>query len=42
MSEHWKNIIFSRYDAKTITAEKVSSYVPKLITQLECDEILGV
>ena len=42
MSEHWKNIIYSRYDAKTITAEKVQSYVPKLITQLECDEILGV
>lgn len=42
MSEHWKNIIYSRYDAKTITAEKVQSYVPKLITPDECDEILGV
>jgi len=42
MSEHWKNIIQSRYDAGTITAEKVQSYVPKLITQAECNEILGV
>jgi len=40
MSEHWKNIIKSRYDAGTIDAAKVQSYVPKLITQDECDEIL--
>jgi len=42
MSEHWKNIIQSRYDAGAIDEAKVQSYVPKLITQLECDEILGV
>ena len=42
MSEHWKNIIQSRYDAGTITAEKVQSYVPKLITQDKCDYILGI
>ena len=42
MSEHWKNIIKSRYDAGVIDAVKVQSYVPKLITQAECDEILGV
>lgn len=41
MSEHWKNIIFSRYDADAIDAAKVQSYVPKLITQAECDWILG-
>ena len=42
MSEHWKNIIKSRYDAGVIDEVKVQSYVPKLITQTECDEILGV
>jgi len=42
MSEHWKNIIQSRYTAGTIDAAKVESYVPKLITQAEADEILGV
>ena len=42
MSEHWKNIIQSRYNAGAITAEKVQLYVPKLITQAEADEILGV
>jgi len=41
MSEHWKNIIKSRYDAGAIDVEKVRSYVPKLITQDECDWILG-
>ena len=41
MSEHWKNIIQSRYDAGNKTAEEVQAYVPKLITQAECDEILG-
>ena len=41
MSEHWKNIIFSRYDAGAIDEVKVQSYVPKLITQDECDYILG-
>ncbi len=42
MSEHWKNIIKSRYDAGAIDETKVQSYVPKLITQAECNEILGV
>ena len=42
MSEHWKNIIQRRYDAGTIDAAKVQSYVPKLITQDEADFILGV
>jgi len=41
MSEHWKNIIFSRYDTGAIDEVKVQSYVPKLIAQAECDEILG-
>ena len=41
MSEHWKNIIKSQYDAGNKTAEEVQSYVPKLITQDECDYILG-
>ena len=42
MSEHWKNIIKSRYDANSIDAAKVQTYVPKLISQDEADEILGV
>ena len=42
MSEHWKNIIYSRYDAGAIDEAKVQSYVPKLITQDECDYILGI
>ena len=42
MSDHWKNIIKSRYDAGAIDEAKVQSYVPKLITQAECNEILGV
>ena len=42
MSEHWKNIIKSRYTDGVIDAAKVQSYVPKLITQDECDWILGV
>lgn len=42
MSEHWKNIIKSRYDAGAIDEAKVQAYVPKLITQAECNEILGV
>ena len=42
MSEHWKNIIQSRYDAGAIDDVKVQSYVPKLITQEEADEILPV
>ena len=42
MTEYWKTIIQSRYDAQAITAEKVQSYVPKLITQDECNYILGV
>lgn len=41
MSEYWKNIIQSRYNDGAITVEKVQSYVPKLITQTECDDILG-
>ena len=41
MSEHWKNIIQSRYTAGTIDDVKVQSYVPKLITQIECDEIIN-
>lgn len=41
MSAYWQTIIKSRYLAGTITAEKVQSYVPKLITQDECNEILG-
>ena len=42
MSGHWKNIIKSRYDAGAIDAAKVQSYVPKLITQAECNWILGI
>lgn len=42
MTAYWKRIIKSQYDAGNKTAEKVQSYVPKLITQLECNEILGV
>jgi len=41
MSEHWMTIIKSRYDAGAITALKVQSYVPKLITQLEADTIIN-
>ena len=42
MSEHWKNIIKSRYDAGAIDEAKVQAYVPRLITQSEADEILDV
>jgi len=41
MTVYWATIIKSRYMAGAITAEKVSSYVPKLITQAEADEILN-
>ena len=41
MTAYWATIIKSRYLAGVIDAEKVQSYVPKLITQSECDEILG-
>lgn len=41
MSEFWATIAKSRYLAQTITAEKVQSYVSKLISQDECDDILG-
>jgi len=41
MSEYWAGIIKSRYDDGAITAAKVQTYVPKLITQEEADEILG-
>lgn len=40
MSDHWKTIIQSRYVEESIDAEKVRGYVPLLITQTECDEIL--
>jgi hypothetical protein len=40
MSEHWYTIIKSRYLDGGITPEMVAKYVPKLITQEECDEIL--
>jgi len=42
MTAYWKRIIKSQYDAGNKTAEDVQSYVPKLITQEECNEILGV
>jgi hypothetical protein len=42
MSEYWATIVKSRYDAGAIDATKVQSYVPKLITQAECNAILGV
>ena len=42
MSAYWATIIKSRYMAGAITSDKVLSYVPKLITQSEADEILGV
>lgn len=41
MTAYWKRIIKSQYDAGAIDAAKVQSYVPKLITQDECDWILG-
>lgn len=41
MSAYWATIIMSRYGAGTITAERVQSYVPKLITQAEADEIIS-
>ena len=42
MTAYWKRIIKSQYDAGNKTAEAVQAYVPKLITQAECDEILGI
>ena len=42
MTAYWKRIIKSQYDAGNKTAEEVQLYVPKLITQEECNEILGV
>ena len=42
MSEHWKTIIKSLYMDGIIDSNKVASYVPKLITLEERDEILGV
>lgn len=42
MTAYWATIIKSRYNAGAIDADKVESYVPKLITQVECDAILGV
>jgi len=41
MSEFWATIVKSRYDAQTIDATKVQSYVPKIITQIECDAIVS-
>ena len=41
MTAYWATIIKSRYDAGAKTAEEVQEYVPKLITQVECDYILG-
>jgi len=42
MTAYWKRIIKSQYDAGNKTAEEVQAYVPRLITQAECNEILGV
>ncbi len=42
MTAYWKRIIKSQYDAGNKTAEEVQAYVPRLITQEECNEILGV
>jgi len=42
MTAYWKRIIKSQYDAGNKTAEEVLAYVPRLITQAEADEILGV
>lgn len=41
MTAYWATIIKSRYMAGTIDADKVQSYVPKLITQTEADDILA-
>lgn len=41
MSNHWFTIIKSRYLDKIITESNVKGYVPVLITQEECNEILG-
>jgi len=42
MSIYWKRIIQSQYEAGNKTADEIRAYVPKLITQAECDEILGI
>ena len=42
MTAYWKRIIKSQYDLGNKTSDEVRAFVPKLITQVECDEILSI
>ncbi|HWQ65151.1 MAG TPA: hypothetical protein VN429_12090 [Methanospirillum sp.] len=41
MTAYWQRIIKSQYDLGNKTADDVKAFVPKRITQTECDEILA-
>jgi hypothetical protein len=41
MTAYWKRIILNQFKAGNKTDEEVRGYVPKLITQDECTEILN-
>lgn len=42
MTTYWKTIIQSRYDDKAVSEDVVKSFVPRKITQEECNAIIGV